>query len=397
MFGFIEFCASKDIEDGPYADLIEKLVDRFHEVRPQDNWLVTFLNMGIVSIFGGVNTANKENAMRLDKPSLGRIKQYFSVVQHTTAKYPSMITRLILENQGLLLLLFWMLENPYKAINRKAHQTFHYFFLQPQLLANEPFLTGKVPAVKARKAPAAPDSDLSPAVPNLSPPETTSYSSHSSLPNTHHVRGQLVASSTSAAHTPHVPPQMPIEKSDPSGLATQAHIAATDTRKKSKAKEAKKNESGTFLLDYIPSTFTEEILPYYWKLTLENYPDKTRGESLLVSLTVLLSGALLPTSPLIPYILESLVAKLVSMRLSKNAAELTRIVMSLVGIVPQSVLPLLLSLIQDYIAQCPKRLQRFLCATLLDTISKNCDYTRKEMCTNWYLHLVDSLTLRARL
>jgi hypothetical protein len=356
--GFIEFCASKEIEDGSYSSLLEKQVDRFHALRPQDNWILNFLNLGIASIFGGVSNMTRDMSLKLDKPSLGRIKQYLSVIQITCSKYPHVITRTILEQQGLLMLIFWMLENPYKAINRKAHQTMVMFFLQPNLLSNEKLI------VDQTGHPIAPSSSASES------PSSGSTSSNTSSPS----------------------------QTQPTPANKHKNGRSSASRKKSSSRTIP--AAGALVpgsLQYIPTSFVEEIVPYYWRLTLECYPEKTKGESILIGASILLTSALSPDSPLLPYIIELLMDKLTSMRLSKSAAELTRIVLSLIAVVPHSCLPLLLSLLQEYVTQCPKRLQRFLCVTIQDSISKNSDYTRKELCTSWYLNLINSLSLHARL
>jgi hypothetical protein len=362
--GFLEFSSSRETEEGPYAELIEKLVDKFHSVRPNDNWIVSFLNLGIASIFGSSAKTTKENSLKLDKPSLIRIKQYFTVVQHTCAKYPYMLTRPIMEHRGLLSLLFWMLQNPYKAINRKAHQTFSYFFLQPHLLENEPYVGEKM------HIQVSPTSANSVTLPVSQPPSPSSSS-----------------------------PNLPSSPTDPSNK-----YPSLDQKKKQKTKKRKTSfgsaTSGTVVpgaIQYTPKSFSEEILPYYWRLTLDNYPEKTRSESILLNLSILLGGALPADSPLIPFVMESLMEKLSSLRLSKSASELTRIAMGLIGIIPLSTLPLFLHLLQEYVSQCPKRLQRFLCANLLESISKNLDYTRKEMCTNWYMNLIETLGFHSKL
>jgi hypothetical protein len=361
--GFLEFASSNETEEGPYSILLEKLVDQFHAVRPADNWIVSFMNLGIPSIFGGSSNTTQENSLKLDKPSLIRIKQYFTVVQHTCAKYPHMLTRSVLEQRGLLCLLFWMMENPYKAINRKAHQTFSFFFLQPKLLASEPYLAQETHI----EFPLEPQK-----LPSVRVPKNSLQIA------------SIAPSAASSGDVSNPPPKK-------SG------------KRKRKQKQVVHHGSASVgpvqpgSIQYLPKSFVEEILPYYWRLTLDNYPEKTRGESILLNLSILLGGTLPAESPLIPFLIESLMDKLASLRFSKSAAELTRIVLGLISIVPLSYLPTLLSLVQEYVSQCPKRLQRFLCASLLESISKNQDYSRKEICTNWYMLLVDSLELRAKL
>lgn len=295
---FIEFAAPKNYETGEYSILLMQLVDRFHELRPDDNWIVAFLNFGIVSIFGGPSTYNREKSLKLGKPELARIRQLFAVVQHTCMQYPHFITRNVLEQRGLLALLFWMLENPHKSINRKAHQTFLCFFMQPELLANEPY----------------------------------------------------------------IPPEHPAEGDE-----------------------------------YIPRSFIEEIFPYYWKLTLQCYPATTKVESITATATSLLVHVLPNDSPLIPFLLNSLMDKISSLRLSKYAAGLTRVLVGLINIVPHSALPLLLGLIEDYVHKSPRKLQIFLCEQIRESTLKNLDYSRKEILITWCMKLIDSLGLLAKL
>ena len=414
--GFLEFAASKEVEEGPYADLLEKLVDRFHAVRPGDNWIVSFLNLGIASIFGGTSQTTKENSLKLDKPSLGRIKQYFTVVQHTCTKYPHILTRRVLEQLGLLSMLFWMLEHPYKVINRKAHQTFSHFFLQPELLENEPYRgpdkillavsqTAAIHNLPVAIPTAQPSND--PTSSNSGSGSVGSSSTSSSNSNSTNLNGggnmnlsrrNKKRKSSTRQKTSQPPSQaLSSSSSSPSSSSTLSSQLSDPHQSHNNDHELSSQNDLHVPMQYSPSSFTEEILPYYWKISLENFPEKTRGDSLLLNLTILLGGALHPDSPLIPFMLESLMEKLTSLRLSKHAAELTRLVMGLIAIIPLSVLPHLLSLIQEYISNCPKRLQRFLCATLLESISKNLDYSRKELLSNWYMHLVDSLGLHARL
>lgn len=329
--GFVEFAAPKNAESTEYSLLLMGLVDRFHELRPGDNWIVAYLNLGIASIFGGSSNANRDKSLKLDKPALVRIRQLFTVAQYTCLKYPQFITRSVLEQRGLLSLLFWMLENPHKSINRKAHQTFVSFFMQPELLSQEPYL---------------------------------------GLP----------------AEVP-VPPserQLRLQKVH----RGQTHLAQSPT---SETEVADVRES------FIPNSFTEEIFPYYWKLTLDCYPATTKTESITLAATCLLVHTLPIDSPLIPFLLNALMDKISSLRMSKYAANLTVLLVRLVGIVPHSALPLLLSLIEDYVKKSPRKLQGFLCEKIQESTLANLDYSRKELLVTWCLKLVNSLGLRAKL
>jgi len=342
--------------------LLEKLLDRFHAMRPADNWVSQFLNLGLMTLFGGPPHATRENALQLDKPSLIRVKQYLAVVQHTCAKYPNLFNRVLLEQRGLLALLFWMVECPYKTVNRKAHRTFTCFFLQKNLLLNEPYLGEGIQLMQ--------------------PSNKGSKSTGNALNQSADRHAALAPSAASS-----------VDKNANEDLRKAMREKSQPNKKSKKTTPLPASE----LILYEPQTFTEEILPYYWKLTLETYPEKTRGDSILLNLTVLLGGALPPESPLIPFILVTLMKKLSSLRFSKTAAELTKIALGLIGVVPHSCLPALLQLLQDYVLQCPRGLQRLLCATLLDSIAKNQDYSRKEICTNWYMHLVNSLGFHSKL
>lgn len=329
--GFVEFAAPKNAESTEYSLLLMGLVDRFHELRPGDNWIVAYLNLGIASIFGGSSNANRDKSLKLDKPALVRIRQLFTVAQYTCLKYPQFITRSVLEQRGLLSLLFWMLENPHKSINRKAHQTFVSFFMQPDLLSQEPYLG--LPAEV------------------LAPPSERQLR----LQKAHRSQPHLAQSPTSEAEAPDV------------------------------------RES------FIPNSFTEEIFPYYWKITLDCYPAVTKAESITLTATCLLAHTLPIDSPLIPFLLNALMDKISSLRLSKYAANLTVLLVHLIGIVPHSALPLLLSLIEDYVKKSPRKLQIFLCEKIRESTLKNLDYSRKELLVTWCMKLVNSLGLHAKL
>lgn len=328
--GFLEFAAPKNAESTDYSRVLMGLVDRFHELRPGDNWIVFYLNLGIASIFGGSSNANREKSLKLDKPALFRIRQLFTVLQYTAAKYPQFITRNILEQRGLLSLMFWMIENPHKSLNRRAHQTFVSFFMQPELLKNEPYL-------------GPPEEIPPPAVERKIKPKSV-----------HRGKSQLSKSPTGEEENP-------------------------------------LRES------YIPHSFTEEIFPYYWRLTLECYPTTTKAEYITTAATALLGHILPVDSPLIPLLLNTLMDKISSLRLSKYAASLTRVLVGLVSVVPHSGLPLLLSLIEEYVKKSPRKLQVFLSDQIRESTMKNLDYSRKEILVTWSMKLISSLGILAKL
>lgn len=326
--GFFEFAAPKGADRGAYGLLLRMLLDRFHELRPDDNWIVSSLNLGIASIFGGSSQASRESSLQLDKPCLARMHQLFIVTQYTCQKYPHLLTRSVLEHRGLLSLLFWTLENPHKRINKKAHQTFAVFFAQPKLLENDP---------------------LTVAAPNNDDEATTSVANPSG-------RNILTSENESDLET-----------------ATPVTLAR-----------------------YQPRSFTDEVFPYYWKLTLDCYPEKTHVETIKMACITLLTNVPID-SPLIPLLFTSFLDKIISHRFSKYSSELMRLLISLLAVVPHSGLPLLLSLLESYVRSCPYKLQSFLMERFRDAILANLDYSRKEILLNWCMQLINSLGFNAKL
>jgi hypothetical protein len=137
----------------------------------------------------------------------------------------------------------------------------------------------------------------------------------------------------------------------------------------------------------------EEIAPYYLKLSLHHYPELTSVESLAENTTTVVTK-FPPTSPLIAHWLKSIAEKIKSIQLTKSATYITIILFQMVTIVNLYFLNFLLRLIEEIIHSSPKKFQLLLCKLLFKIISTNFDYTRKETCIKWYLHLVHDLGLR---
>jgi len=125
----------------------------------------------------------------------------------------------------------------------------------------------------------------------------------------------------------------------------------------------------------------------------QHYPELTSVESLAENTTTVVTK-FPPTSPLIAHWLKSIAEKIKSIQLTKSATYITIILFQMVTIVNLYFLNFLLRLIEEIIHSSPKKFQLLLCKLLFKIISTNFDYTRKETCIKWYLHLVHDLGLR---
>jgi len=196
-----------------------------------------------------------------------------------------------------------------------------------------------------------------------------------------------------------------------------------------------------------------EIVPYYLKRSLHNYPKLTDISSLASSMTTLITS-ISSNSPLINFVLKSIfdvilernftfsesefislsdtkspTSNLVqksstpnseeSKKLSENTSQqmetplnkeipnnktivqkekrrapyLTILFLEMINYVPRQQLKFQLQLISDLVKKSAKNVQIMLCHLLFEIISKNFDYTRKEICIKWYLELCSNLRI----
>jgi len=75
----------------------------------------------------------------------------------------------------------------------------------------------------------------------------------------------------------------------------------------------------------------------------------------------------------------------------RRAPYLTILFLEMINYVPRHQLKFQLQLISDLVKKSSKNVQIMLCHLLFEIISKNFDYTRKEICIKWYLELSSKL------
>lgn len=140
----------------------------------------------------------------------------------------------------------------------------------------------------------------------------------------------------------------------------------------------------------------ERIIPYYFKLAIENYPDITTSKILETSIVIIISK-LPKDSPLILYILNMLSSKIKKLESFGQAAELLVIQYKLIYAISDVCLPFLLDLIQEYILSKDPSMRESHCQLLYFIISTNNNYERKEEIMRWYLNLLKKLDIKCKL
>jgi len=145
-----------------------------------------------------------------------------------------------------------------------------------------------------------------------------------------------------------------------------------------------------------PEPLRDEIIPLYLKQSLENYPKYTQLNSFALSAAAMVSK-LPPDNPLVVHCLQSIKEKIRSSpEQDSGVPYMVILFFELISYVHRNTLPLLLTFIEEFVKRSPKKMQELWCKLLFKVISKNYDYSRKDVCVKWYLQLCAELGLNKK-
>lgn len=142
--------------------------------------------------------------------------------------------------------------------------------------------------------------------------------------------------------------------------------------------------------------FGLSIIPKYIQLSLANFPEFTRLESLVQSMILIVD--VLPArnkdlAPIALYCVKKQAERAKHLKSGKLSTKLFILsLFRLISVCDNSILVPSLEIIEEFILSSTKENeQRNLCLNLKYVITKNYDATRKNICVNWYLNLIHLL------